>query len=324
MDAVSDVMAWLLAGDPSVRWQVLNDLLDEPPEVVELERARVATEGWGGRLLGEQSDDGTWGGGLYNPKWVSTNYTLLLLRQLGLRGGHPAARLACVRLLEGAQWYEGGLIFSRTVRVPETCITAMVVSFAATFEAVDHRVEGAMDWLLGNQLQDGGWNCQTARTGSRHGSFHSTIGALEAMEAWLGARGPNPLVKGAADAGREFLLVHQLFRSHRTGTVVDPRYTRPTFPTGWRYDILRALDHFQRSRSTPDPRLQDAIELLRTRREVDGRWRMYAHHPGRYWFELEPAGAPSRINTLRALRALRWWDNGLAGVTVKASKRRRR
>ena len=316
VNAVPDLTSWLLAGDPAVRWQVLGDLLDKPPEVVEPERARVATEGWGARLLREQSDDGTWGGGLYNPKWVSTNYTLLLLRQLGLPRGHPAANSACRRLLDGAQWYEGGLTFGRTVRVPETCITAMVVSFAAIFEAVDHRVEGAIDWLLDNQLQDGGWNCATVRTGSRHGSFHSTINALEALEAWLAARGPNVLVTEAADDGREFLLAHRLFRSHRTGAVVDSRYTRPTFPTGWRFDILRGLDHFQRSRSARDPRLQDAIDLLHSRREVDGRWRMYAHHPGRYWFELEPAGAPSRINTLRALRVLRWWDKGQGATTL--------
>jgi hypothetical protein len=308
VNTVSDLNRWLLAGDPAIRWQVLRDLLDKPTKVVELERARVATEGWGARLLVEQSDDGTWGGGLYHPKWVSTTYTLLLLRQLGLPRGHPAAQRACLRLLEGAQWYQGGLIFSRTVRVPETCITAMVVSFAVVFDAVDHRVEGAMEWLLGNQLQDGGWNCQAVRSGSRHGSFDSTISALEALEAWLEARGPDDVVNRAADEGREFLLDHQLYRSHRTGAVVEPRYTRPTFPTGWHYDILRGLDHFRRSASSPDPRLDDAIDLLRTRREPDGSWRMYAHHPGRYWFELEPAGAPSRLNTLRALRVLRWWD----------------
>jgi hypothetical protein len=186
----------------------------------------------------------------------------------------------------------------------------MVVSFAVVFEAVDQRVEGAMDWLLGNQLQDGGWNCASVRTGSSHGSFDSTISALEAMQAWQEGRGPDDLVTRAAEQGREFLLDHHLYRSHRTGAVVDSRYTRPTFPTGWRYDILRGLDHFQQSRTAPDPRLQDAIDVLRTRREVDGKWRMYAHHPGRYWFEFEPAGAPSRINTLRALRVLRWWDDG--------------
>ena len=303
------IHAWLLEGDAAVRWQTLRDLLDAPDEVVAKERDLVATTGWGARLLAHQDPDGRWAGALYSPKWTSTTYTLLLLADLGLPADDPRARAGCAALLDGARFYDGGLNLAKTVREPETCITAMVVRLAATFGVVDDRVEAARSWLLGQQLPDGGWNCESVRRGSHHGSFHTTIMALEALHAWTRGPGPDDAVEAATAAGREFFAAHGLYRSHRTGEVVDdPALTRMVFPPGWHLDLLRGLDHFQSVAAPPDRRLADAIATLRSRRRADGTWTTNAAHPGRYWFTLERAGQPSRVNTLRALRVLRWWD----------------
>ncbi len=303
------IHAWLLEGDAAVRWQTLRDLLDAPDEVVAKEQALVATNGWGARLLAHQDPDGRWAGALYSPKWTSTTYTLLLLADLGLPADDPRARLGCEVLLDGARFYDGGLNLAKTVREPETCITAMVVRLAATFGVVDDRVEAARSWLLGQQLPDGGWNCETARCGSQHGSFHTTIMALEALQAWTRGPGPDDAVEAAAAAGRDFFAAHGLYRSHRTGEVVDPAMARIVFPPGWHHDLLRGLDHFQSAGAPPDRRLADAIATLRSKRRADGTWVPNAAHPGRYWFTIERAGQPSRVTTLRALRVLRWWDS---------------
>jgi hypothetical protein len=301
-------IAWLLEGDPAVRWQVLRDLLDAPDEAVAAERTRVATTGWGARLLAHQDPAGTWAHALYSPKWTSTTYTLLLLAQLGLPADDPRARAGCEVLLDGARTFDGGLNFAKTVREPETCITAMVVYLAATFRTVDDRVEAALSWLLDQQLDDGGWNCETVRSGSRHGSFHTTIAALEALHAWTLGTAPDGTIARASARGQEFFAAHRMYRSHRTGDVVDPALTRMVFPPGWHHDVLRGLDHFQADRAPADPRLDDAVALVRARRRPDGTWTTNAPYPGRSWFPLEQAGQASRVNTLRALRVLRWWD----------------
>jgi hypothetical protein len=309
---------WLLEGDAAVRWQVLRDLLDAPDDVVAGERARVATTGWGARLLALQDPEGTWAHALYSPKWTSTTYTLLLLSQLGLPADDPRARTACAVLLARARSYDGGLNLAKTVREPETCITAMLVRLAATFGTGESRAEAALAWLLDQQLEDGGWNGETVRSGSRHGSFHTTIQTLEALHAWSLGSGPDRTLDQAAARGREFLAMHRMYRSHRTGDIVDPALTRIVFPPGWHHDVLRGLDHFQVAAAPTDPRLDDAVAVLRAKRRSDGTWTTNAPYPGRYWFRLEQAGKPSRINTLRALRVLRWWDRPMDSPDVEA------
>jgi hypothetical protein len=172
----------------------------------------VESEGWGARLIGEQDSGSTWAGGLYSPKWTSTTYTLLLLRQLGLPPGNAQAIAACARLLDGADWYGGGLTFARSVRQPETCITSLVVGIAAAFRVEDERVGRAVGWLLDQQLPDGGWNCDSIRRGSTHGSFNTTILALEALGEWINWRGADRAVGDASRRGREFFCTHRLYR----------------------------------------------------------------------------------------------------------------
>jgi len=299
---------WLLEGDPAIRWQVLADLCGADAETVARERARVAEEGWGARLLALQDPGATWAGGLYTPKWTSTTYTLLLLRSLGLPAGNERALAGCRLLLDAGLFRDGGInLWRKSQKNSETCVSGMVLSVSAFFALRDPRLETLAGYLLREQMRDGGWNCRRLR-GATHGSFHTTISALEALLDYerLDPRCRSDLC-AAQSRGREFLLHHRLFRSHRTGAVVDSAMTRFAFPARWHYDILRALDYFRDSGAERDPRLEEAIAMVRKREGPDGRWTLPRGYPGRIFFELEKACGPSRWNTLRALRVLRWW-----------------
>jgi hypothetical protein len=303
----AEILQWLLDGDPAIRWQVHRDLLDSPLEVVAAERARVAQEGWGCRLLERQDPQGTWGGGLYSPKWISTTYTLLSLRFLGLPAGNPQALKGCELLLERGLYRDGGINFWKSFKHSETCVTGMVLSILAHFRYPDPRLEVIVRHLLGQQMVDGGWNCESYK-GATHSSFHTTISVLEGLLAYeLAFPEQAAVVREAQAGGREFLLAHRLYRSHRTGEVVSPAMTRFPFPPRWHYDALRGLDYFQSVNAGRDERLVDGIQLLIKKRREDGRWPAYQGPSRRTFFEMEKAGEPGRWNTLRALRVLRWW-----------------
>jgi hypothetical protein len=292
---VDAVTVWLLEGDPAVRWRVLRDLTGAAERTVRRERNRVATEGWGARLLAEQSPDGGWGGGVYAPKWTSTTYTLLRLLWLGLPPGHPAALRGCDRLWEWqARW-----------RVPETCVVGILIRLTSAHGHDAERLDGMVEHLLDQQLNDGGWNCATRDDKDKHSSFHTSIQALEALDAYATAGGRVDTVD-ARRRGRGFFLDHRLYRSHRTGAVAIRGSTRfPAFPE-WHFDVLRGLEHFAGA-GARDERLGDAVDVVRKARRRDGRWPTYRAYPGRQWFAIEPPGA-SRWNTARVLRVLRWWD----------------
>ncbi|MGI9610551.1 MAG: hypothetical protein ACR2NL_09700, partial [Acidimicrobiia bacterium] len=298
--------AWLLAGDPSVRWQVLSDLTHAAPSQITEQRGLVAKEGWGAALLSNQGADGLWANALYSPKWTSTTYTLLLLERLGLETGNPQALAGCERLWTDAHFYDGGLNLAKTIREPEICITAMMILLAQSFGFEEPRLQGTVEWLVSEQLEDGGWNCETIRSGSRHGSFHTSISVLEALLAYKKAGG-NINVDQALETGREFFLRHRLYKSHHTGEVANPAFARFPFPPQWHFDVMRGLEHFRAAGAERDERLNDAIEVVRRARRSDGAWPVYRSYPGRYWFKMETRG-PSRWSTLRALRILDWWD----------------
>ena len=313
--AVSDtVVEWLLAGDPSIRWQTLRDLLGAPERAVTRERHRVARTGWGRRLLARQDRAGTWARGLYTPKWTSTTYTLLTLRDFGLPPSHSGAQRACRILLDEGLQQDGGVRYGTWAEWTgrgETCISGMVLSLLSYFGIADDRLDTIARRLLGEQMPDGGWNCRRPR-GATHSSVHTALSVLEGLWLYERHRGRRlPAVRRAQRRGREFLLAHRLFRSHRTGAVIKPAFTLFSFPPRWYYDVLRALDHFQATGAPRDERLADAIEVVRRHRRPDGRWPLQNRHRGKVYFEMERLGAPSRWNTLRALRVLRWWERGL-------------
>ncbi len=311
------VIEWLLGGDPAIRWQVLRDLVGAAESTVERERRRVARAGWGARLLARQDPGGTWAGGLssdgglYSPKWISTTYTMLMLRDFGLPAENRQARKGCKVLLDGGLQPDGGIsygIWAKWQGRSETCVTGMVLSILSYFEYDDNRLDTIGEHLLKRQMPDGGWNCQSPSVAT-HASVHTTMSVLEGLRLYELCRGRRARKVGAAQRrGREFLLRHRLFRSHRSGEVIKPVFTRFSFPPRWHYDILRALDHFQSINAPRDRRLAEAIDIVRSR-QADGRWLLQNRYRGKTYFEMERLGAPSRWNTLRALRVLKWWES---------------
>ena len=310
------VLDWLLDSDPAIRWQVLRDLVHAPAEVVGSERARVATEGWGARLLALQGEDGLWAGGACFPAqrinqtggtqgqpWTSTLPTLQLLCDFGIDPRADRVRRALTLVRDHCQWEHAGQpFFSGEV---EPCINGRTVRLGVYF---DHDVDAVVVRLLAEQLEDGGWNCD-AEHGSVRSSFATTINVLEGLLAHERATGGSAELIAARRRGEEYLLERALFRRKSTGEVVDPAYLDAAFPYYWHYDVLRALDHFRRAGADPDPRMEEAVEVVRSSRRPDGRWPLDRVHPGRVHFDIESGvGTPSRWNTLRALRVLDWWD----------------
>jgi hypothetical protein len=313
------VIRWLLDGDPSIRWQVLRDLVRASQTTVERERRKVARDGWGARLLGKQDPEGTWAGGqssdggLYSPKWTSTTYTMLLLRDFGLLPGARQAQKACRLLLDGGIQRDGGVNYgtwAKWLGRGETCVTGMILSILSYFQYEDSRLNTIASHLLQQQMPDGGWNCRR-QSGATHSSVNTTISVLEGLRHFeLNNGRQTRKIRLAQRRGREFLLLHRLFRSHTTGEIIKPVFTLFSFPPRWHYDILRALDYFQAVNAPRDPRLAEAIDIVRGSQLKDGRWSLQHSYKGKTYFELECVGAPSRWNTLRALRVLKWWDGG--------------
>jgi hypothetical protein len=308
------VLDWLLDSDPALRWQVLRDLNDAPPEAVAAERARVATEGWGAQLLALRADDGQWAGGACFPAnfrgdlsqgqpWTSTFPALSLLQEFGV-DPHAQAVLDTVALVrENCRWeHAGQAFFAGEV---EPCINGRTVAIGAYF---GEDVDGIVARLLGEQLEDGGWNCET-ENGSVRSSFATTICVLEGLLQHEQVTGGSAPAVAARRRGQEYLLDRRLFRRLSTGEVVDPDWLRFSFPTWWHYDVLWALDYFRNVGDTPDPRLAEAIDVLRSKQQPDGTWLLEHTHPGAVHFSMEDGdGRPSRWNTLRALRVLNWYD----------------
>jgi hypothetical protein len=305
------VIEWLLDSDPSIRWQAMRDVLGESAATVAHERSRVATEGWGARLLELQGADGHWGGAAFVPRaWISTMDTLQLLRDLGPDPASDRVRMAIGLVRARCTWGEefgNSPFFEGEV---EPCINGRVLAIGAYFAEASDRL---VDRLLQEQLSDGGWNCAAPR--SHRSSFHTTICVLEGLLEYENAKGARADVTGARLRAQEYLLERRLFRSRSTGQIIGTdrktgnrsAWTELSFPTRWHYDILWGLDYLRRAAAAPDERTAEAIELVRKKRDEHGRWPLENPHPGRVHFEMEGrAGEPSRWNTLRALRVLRW------------------
>jgi hypothetical protein len=308
------VIDWLLDSDPSIRWQVMQDLTDASAEVVAAERARVCTEGVGARLLALQADDGQWGGAAWNRGWDSTMHVLMLLRDLGLDPASDQARRAVGLVRDRVTWQgcgpqecDGGSFFEGEV---EPCINGQVGAVGAYF---GQDVRGSVDRLLGEQLPDGGWNCEAPHRSTRS-SFNTTICVLEALLEYERAGNGTPAVTEARLRGQEYLLERRLLRRRSTGQVIERdrkgngSWTRFAFPTWWHYDVLRGLDYLRSAGVTPDERVVEAIELVASKSDGDGRWLLETRYPGVMPIEMdEGEGRPSRWNTLHALRVLRWY-----------------
>jgi hypothetical protein len=311
------VLDWLLDSDPAIRWQTLRDLAAAPADTVAAERARLANEGWGARLLALQGEDGLWEGGALFPvirersgapqqkgqPWTATAYSLVLLYDFGVDPHCDAVCRAVARVREHCRWEHAAQpFFSGEV---EPCINGLTVVLGVYF---GQDVDDVVARLVDEQLEDGGWNCE-AENGSVRSSFHTTIRVLEGLLAHERAIGGSAASIAARRRGEEYLLQRKLFRRKSTGEVVDPAYLQFSFPTRWHYDVLRGLDYFRSAGDPPDARVDEAIDLLRSKQQEDGTWLLENTHPGAVHFALEGGdGRPSRWNTLRALRVLRWYE----------------
>jgi hypothetical protein len=322
----TSVVQWLLDSDPSIRWQVMRDLTDAPAERVAAERARVAGEGAGARLLALQQVDGSWGGAAWNRGWSSTMHVLMLLRDFGLDPVCDEARRAIALVRDRVTWQgcgprecDGNGFFEGEV---EPCINGQVGTVGAYF---GQNVRGIVERLLAEQLPDGGWNCEAA-SGSTRSSFNTTICVLEALLEHERAVGGDPAVTAARIRGQEYLLERRLFRRRSTGEVIErdrkggTAWTHFAFPTWWHYDVLRGLDYLRSAGVAPDERAAEAVELVASKRDADGRWPLEVQHPGTMPLETdEGEGRPSRWNTLRALRVLDWYSAERSSVRKRVA-----
>ena len=306
---------WLLDSDPAIRWQVMRDLTHAPEEQVAAERARVAVEGWGAQLLSLQREDGTWGGLAWNRGWDSTMHALMLLRDFGLDPASEPARRALYLVRERVTWKGSGPqeVDDNPFFAGETepCINGQLGAAGAYF---GQNVRGLIDRLLTEQLDDGGWNCE-AENGATRSSFNTTICVLEALLEYELAFGSQSEITTARLRGQEYLLERRLFRRKSTGEAITQDrkgggdWTRFAFPTWWHYDVLRGLEYFRRAGGTPDERMADAIELVKSKRGGDGRWQLDVQYPGQMPVDFnEQVDQPSRWITLRALRVLNWYS----------------
>jgi hypothetical protein len=314
------VIDWLLNSDPSIRWQAMRDLLGAPEPEWQTERAKVETEGWGARLLSCEDEDGQWAGGAFLPSgfdvrewqevgqpWTATAFSLSLLREFGLDPASDRIRRAVELIGANSRWDHAGQPYWEGE--VEECINGRTVADGAYFGVDVSSIAGR---LAGERLDDGGWNCERIN-GSVRSSFATTINVLEGLLEYQRATGGTPQSREARKSGEEFLLERRLFRRLSTGEPADEQFLCFVHPNRWRYDVLRALDYFRCAAAlagaAPDPRLDEAIGHIRSRRLDDGTWPLDWRLAGRVWFEVDDgAGQPSRWVTLRSMRVLRWWE----------------
>jgi hypothetical protein len=302
-----DAIEWLLDADPAIRWQSLQDLTGAPAETVASERSKVGTAGWGAALLARQSPDGRWGGEPDNPEWTCL-LSLLWLRDMGIDPAAAEATRAVGLVRDNVtwHWWDNKPFFEGEV---EPCINGRVVSVGSYFQ---QDVAKLVERLLGEQMADGGWNCEQ-ENGSTRGSFHTTINVLEGLGEHERAGGASSDVTAARRRGEEYLFERRLLRRRSTGTIIDPAFLEFAYPNGYHYDVLRALHHLRTAGVSPDDRMTEAMDVVQSKRGADGRWLLDAMRPDQLDVGVgDVAGEPSRWITLRAMRVIRWFDGGAA------------
>lgn len=301
----TELMEWLLSGDVSIQYQVFRDLLDT--DRGDLHR-RIATEGWGARFLSCRNPDGHWGRGFYQPKWTCSHYTLLDLKNLQISPRNALIQQSINKIVTEEKGPDGGVNPSRSLSMSDVCVNGMFLNYACYFQTGQQQLHSIVDFILSQHMPDGGFNCKSTRGGAVHSSLHTSLSVLEGFAEYRlnGYTYRLDDIRKAGEAAREFILLHQLFISDRTGEVINKNFLRLSYPCRWYYDILRALDYFRATTTPWDPRLEPAIEvLLQKRSPKNGSWKLQARHPGQVHFDMEAAGRPSRWNSLRALRVLR-------------------
>jgi hypothetical protein len=299
------MIEWLLQGDVSIQYLTKKYLLNLENHELTLLRKRIATEGWGRRFLEARGENGHWGVDFYLPKWISSHYSLLDLRYLEIEPVDPIIETIHL-ILEQSRSSNGSVTESKAKDSGDLCVNGMFLNYASFFGTSEGQLKSIVDYILDNLMPDGGFNCEINRKRVKHSSMHTTICVLEGIWEYhkTGYTYRADELRQAKKSAEEFLLMHHLFKSEKSGEIIDKKWTMLSFPTRWRYDILRALVYFVDAGVPCDPRMHDALDLLISKQRKDGTWPVQMKHPGQVHFDMEKTGSPSRFNTIRALRVL--------------------
>jgi hypothetical protein len=300
----SSVITWLLQGDVSVQYQTHRDLLCPSSEIVNGLRLRIAEEGWGRRFLEERDEQsGLWGNGFYLPKWISTHYTLLDLKNIGLDPSCPQYTESGMILLDG-MWTNKGQV--KKYRYQDLCVCAMILGMCCYGKLQSIKLNEIVDYVLDKQYPDGGWNCNWYKD-DMHSSLHTTLSVLEAFRDYEvnGYCYRLAEVKESIPKAWEFILKKNLFRSISSGEVIDQKMLQLSYPCRWKYDVLRCMDYFASVQKSYDPRMEEALELIMRKKRSNNHWPVQQKYTGKVHFDMEQTGGDSRWNTLRVLRVLK-------------------
>ncbi len=304
MKSNNEIIEWLMEGDISIQYQVYRDLLNSEKKLL---RPRIEAEGWGADFLAHRLENGHWGRGFYQPKWTSTHYSLLDLRNLSIAQKNSEIKQTLDLIFKFEKGPDGGINPSRNIKQSDVCINGMVLNYSSYFGVEEAELKSIVDFLISQHMKDGGFNCHSNRNGAIHSSVHTTLSVAEGILEYSknGYRYRTSELQKAEQESREFILQHKFFKSDRTGKIIDKKMLMLSYPSRWRYDILRALDYFQFAGVDYDNRMAPAIAVLLIKRRKNGKWPLQAKHPGQTHFDMEKSGEPSRWNTLRALRVLK-------------------
>lgn len=302
------IIKWLLEGDVSIQYQVYRDLLGKDQKDLQ---NKIANEGWGKQFLSKRNANGHWGDRFYQPKWISTHYTLLDLRNLNLIPENELVKNTIKLVLEATKSEDGGIrLGPSTSKYSDVCVNGMFLNYASYFKTKEKKLHSIVDNILNEMMPDGGFNCRTTRSGAKHSSLHTTISILEGLMEFHRSGYTYRMndILGAVESAEEFILLHRLFLSDRTGKIISKNFLKLTYPCRWKYDVLRALDYFIYAGRKWDDRMEDAIQIILKKRNNNGTWNMQVAHAGQVHFIMEKAGKPSRWNTLRAKRVLKHFE----------------
>ena len=300
------ILNWLLEGDISIQYQVHWDLLGSEKRKLQ---QQIEKTGWGAKFLSKRKPNGHWGQKFYQPKWTSSHYTILDLKNLGISKDCRPIKQTLDMVIEEEKANDGGILGIGLDKLSDVCVNGMALNYFCYFETEDNKLKPIVDFVLTQHMKDGGFNCRSNTKGARHSSLHTTLSVLEGILEYKKNNYTyrlDDLLK-AEKQSREFIFEHRLFKSDKTGEIIDKKMLNLTYPSRWRYDILRALDYFQLAKVDYDERITDAIQILLKKRTKDNIWKLQANHPGQFHFHMEEVGKPSRWNTLRALRVLKYF-----------------
>ncbi len=305
----NELIQWLLDGDVSIQYQVNRDLLGK--DIIDLQN-RIEFEGWGAAFLSKRNPDGNWGQKFYQPKWTSTHYTLLDLKNLSISPNQQQIRESINDILTRENAPDGGIRPIGELGYSDGCINGMFLNYASYFKAEQEGLNSVVDCILNEVMPDGGFNCMSTRSGAKHSSMHTTISILEGITEYL-KNGYQYRIEDLEKVRRssiEFLLKHSLYKSDHTGEIINNNFLKIPYPSRWKYDILRSMAYFRYSETPWDERMSSAMDVILKKRNKNQTWNVQAKYPGAVHFEMEKAGKQSRWNTLRVLRILKYYSFG--------------